>query len=487
MARTWAAGCAEPAFDPDGPPHAVRWALERLLSRGLVELDSTGRVAPAAAESLGVSPDGRTWTFRLRPDLRFTDGAEVTSAHFRDALLAGLAREDHGTRLWQLTALAGADRVRAGRALPPLGVETPDARTLVLRLAVPDSSLPRKLALPGIATPWKQRSGAWGGAVGLGPYRVERADPGRSLVLVRADGAPLARALADTLHVRFVLGAPRLRSLLRQGLADVAWPLPPAFLEQAAPEGYRLASAAASPARRLLLVLRADVPPTTKPAARHALAHALNRGAVLEALGARGREVRAWLPGAGAFDFPRLDAAESQAWLARGKLGASVHVVLAFDADLAGGEVARTLQGEWARLGFYAELRGRRGPPASAEPLRATAAQAQLVESQALLDGVPGELAGLVMPLRGPAVGSFRTGWRTREFDAWLLPGRAEPPMDPAAIQARLAGERNVLPLAELPWLWVEREGAGIVRLSPRYGPEFAAAAPDRDAREGSR
>lgn len=487
LSRTWVAGCAEPAFDPDGPPHALRWSLERLLSRGLVELDSAGRVAPAAAESVIAAPDGRSWTFRLRANLRFTDGSPVTSADFRAALLAGLARGDHATREWQLAALTGVERVRAGRPLPPLGVETPDARTLVLRLRSPDPLLPLKLALPGVATPWKRRAGAaWGEAVGLGPFRVARTEPGHSLVLVRA-GAGAATALADTLHVRFVLGAPRLRSLLRQGAVDVAWPLPPAFLEQAAPPEYRLASADAVPARRLLLVLRADVPPTTKPAARQALAHALNRGAVLEALRGRGREVREWMPGAGEYDFPRFDAAESQAWLARGRLGASIHVVLAYDADLAGGEAARALQGEWAGQGFYAELRGQRGAPAVAEPLRASAGQAQLVEAQALVPGVAGELAGIVMPLRGPAVGSFRTGWRTREFDPWLLPGRAPVPLDPVAVQTRLAEERNVLPVADLPWLWLEREGSRAVHVSPRFGPEFAGPARESGPAKGSR
>lgn len=488
VTRTWIAGCAAPAFDPDGPPHAVRWALERLLSRGLVELDSTGRVVPAAAESVGVTADGRTWTFRLRDGLRFTDGTAATSADFRAALLGGLAREDHATRAWQLAALTGADRVRAGRPLPALGIETPDPRTLVLRLAVPDSLLPFKLALPGVATPWKRRAGVdWGDAVGLGPFRVADAVPGRALELVRAAGSTVAAASADTLRVRFVVGAPRVRALLRNDVGDLAWPLPPGFLEQDAPSGYVLASTPARPARRLLLILRADVPPTTRTAARHALAHALNREALLQSLRGRGRVVSEWIAGAGPFDFPRLDAAESRAWLARGKLGASIHVVLAYDADLAGGEIARALQGEWARQGFYADLRGQRGRAALEEPLRASAAQAQLVEAQALVPGIEGELAGLVMPIRGPAVGAFRSGWRTREFDRWLVPGHPAGGPDPSALQARLAEERNVLPVADLTWLWVERREARDVRGSARFGPEFAIPPVSGPPAQGSR
>lgn len=488
IVRTWIAGAAEPAFDPDGPPHALRWSLERLLSRGLLEQDSAGRIVPAAAETAFADPEGRVWTFRLREGLRFTDGTPATSEDFRAALVAGLGRQDHATRAWQLAALSGSDRVRAGRPLPELGIETPDPRTLVLRLSAPDPLLPGKLALPGVATPWKRRSGiAWEQAVGLGPYRVAQARAGRALELVAAGSPAFARALADTLRVRFVIGAPRVRDLLRRGTGDLVWPLPPGFFEQGPPEGYRLATADAVPARRLLLVLRADVPPTTRPAARHALAHATNRAALVQGLGPRGRATAGWLEGAGDFDFPRLDGALSQAWLERGRLGASIHVVLAYDADLAGAEVARALQGEWARLGFYAELRGLRGDAAIAEQLRAPAAQAQLVEAQALLPGAVAELAGLVVPLRGPAVGAFRTGWRTREFDGWILPGRAPGRLDPRAAQTRLAEERNVLPVAELPWSWAERTGPRTVRIATRYGPEFAELLPDTARTAGSR
>ena len=114
----WNAGHAPPAFDPDGPPDPLRVALERALSRGLVECDSTGAVRFAAAETAWTGTDGRTLTLRLRSGLRFTDGTPATSDHFREALQGGLAREDHATRAWLLRSVEGMERVRAGRPLP---------------------------------------------------------------------------------------------------------------------------------------------------------------------------------------------------------------------------------------------------------------------------------------------------------------------------------------------------------------------------------
>ncbi|MBI5170257.1 MAG: hypothetical protein HZA61_12275 [Candidatus Eisenbacteria bacterium] len=478
IVRSWFAGHAQPAFDPDGPPDALRWALERALSRGLVELDTTGVPRPAAAESYAWSDDSLALTFRLRADLRYTDGTPVTSADFAAALTAGLARTDHASREWLLAAVTGLDKVRAGRPIPRLGIETPEPATLVLRLSRRDPRLLERLALPGVATPWRARTGTWAEAVGLGPYRVAAAEGDRVLVFVRADSLAPARALADTLRVRFGSGAPRVRTPLRAGEADLVWPLPPALLEQPLPAGYAARSRAASPVRRLLLLFRADMPPTTKLPARHALAHATSRADLVEALGPAGQESATWLPGGGPFEFPRFDEDEMRAWLARGKLGASFHVVLAYDADGTGAAVARALQGTWARVGLYAEMRPLRGAAAAAQPLLSAAAHAQLVEEQALLTGPEAELAGLVMPVRGPAVGSFRSGWRTREFDPWVARTDAAVPLDAVRAQARLSEERLALPIALLPWQWVERNTGEIARFHPRFGPEWAA---DRD------
>jgi hypothetical protein len=264
-----------------------------------------------------------------------------------------------------------------------------------------------------------------------------------------------------------------VRAALRAGQADLVWPLPTALLEEPVPQGFRTLERAARPERRLLLVLRADVPPTTKLPARHALAHGLNRTELQRALGRGALESGAWLDGAATFELPRLGSDEVAKWLDLGHLGRSFHVTLAFDADGAGAEVARTMQGAWSRLNLYAELKPLRGAAALGEAL-AGQSQALLVESQPELPGPEAELAGLVMPIRGPAVGTFRTGWRTREFDPWIVPSRPPSgPLEAGAAQGRIEEELIALPLVRLPWRWIERPTTERVRFHPRFGPEF--------------
>jgi ABC-type transport system substrate-binding protein len=480
----WLAGRPEPAFDPAGPPDPLRWSLERLLSRGLVEEDSSGALVPGAAERWEWSADSLALTFHLRPGLAFADGAPCASADFARALVGGLGRQDHGSRAWLLGAVSGVERVRAGRPLPPVGVETPDARTLVLRLARRDPLLPARLALPGLGAPWSAgTSGAWRDASGLGPYRVLGEEPGRALTLVRRPGA----TGPDTIVVRFQPSAARVLTFLRAKPADLVWPLP-AGLDVAAPQGFRREARGASPPRTLLLVMRADLPPTSRLATRQALAHAVNRDRVLEALGAHGERLASWLPGAGPYDFPALDEAQAREWMERGKLGQAFHVLMAYDADGAGASVARVLQGEWSRLGIYAELRPLRGPKLPRE-LFGGLSHLALVEEQPWRDDLAGTLVPLVMPLRGPAVGAFRTGWRTREFDGLLSPAGASSAPSPETVQARLREELVVLPLARLPWTWLARADGAPLPFHPHFGPGcagFAWSAPEGPGTAGS-
>jgi len=477
VTRTWLAGRTAPAFDPSGPQDAVRWSLERLLTRGLVEEDAAGRIVPVAAERVEASRDSLAFTFHLRRELRFTSGARCRSADFRAVLERGLQRTDHATAVWALAAVRGVDAVRRGRPLPALGIRTPDDSTLVLELSRRDPSLLRKLALPGLCTAWAPRDTAagWKDAIGLGPYRVLREDP-RRLLLVRARprGQAAEPAWPDTVHVRFEPVIARLRAALRTGRVDLLWPVPGALLTDPLPEPYRRATAPASPLRRLLLVIRADVPPTTKLAARRALAHGLNRSEVTSLLGEGARDPAGWWSGAAAFEFPRLDAQEVAAWLERGRLGRSFHVVMLLDADGAGTTVARSLQGEWARLSLSVDLLPLRGKPLAEESLQGWRAQLALLEWQPLNADPAAELAGLVLPPSGPAVGPFRTGWRTREFDPWTRPGKPAEPLDLDAVERRLAEQLVALPIADLDWMWIERSGTGGAGAHPHFGPEVA-------------
>jgi hypothetical protein len=463
----WVMGRPLPAFDPDGVHDPQRWALERLLTRGLLAVDSAGQVLPDAAVSWEVSQDSLVWTFRLDPRLRFGDGTSCTSADFAHALEAGLGREDHSSRRFLLQAVAG---VLDGPSGARPAIETPDPLTLVIRLSRRERTLLRRLAAPGVTGVWRDRTPGrpWKEADGLGPYRVSAETEGR-LVLARAGrggGEP------DTVRIRSARGAARARTRLRAADADLVWPLPPGLLDEPLPSGYRLRTAEAVPAHLLVLVLRADVQPTVRLGARRALAHAVQHAELPRALGPGARPPGPLIPGVPPLAPPRLDATEVELWLKRGRLGRSLHATLVHDADAPWAALAGKLQGDWSRDGLVVDLLPLRGQALEREMLAGRRAQLALVEWAPPLEDARASLAAWIAPPRGGPVAPFGTGWRVRDLDRWAWP-RTEPGPIPAdALRQRFEQEMVVLPLATLDHRWVERARGPWPAVDPRTGPD---------------
>ena len=68
----------DPAFAKD---QSIIWPCRQLYN-GLVELDTAMQIQPSIAKHWTISPDGLTYTFILRDDVRFHNGRTVTAADF---------------------------------------------------------------------------------------------------------------------------------------------------------------------------------------------------------------------------------------------------------------------------------------------------------------------------------------------------------------------------------------------------------------------
>jgi oligopeptide transport system substrate-binding protein len=76
------------SLDPQKARGSEAQAIVRDLCEGLTTLDHHADAAPGVASSWSVSADGRTWTFKLRPEARWSNGDRVVAADF----VAGLQR-----------------------------------------------------------------------------------------------------------------------------------------------------------------------------------------------------------------------------------------------------------------------------------------------------------------------------------------------------------------------------------------------------------
>jgi len=135
------------------PAHGTRLVDLRAIGQcleGLVRLDGDGQIAPAAAESWEVSPDGRTYRFHLR-ECRWSNGDPVRASDFAFAWRRMLDPETRAYWADLFFVIEGAQAYyRASpqeRTRVRLGIETPDERTLVVRLTRPIPYFLSRIAL----------------------------------------------------------------------------------------------------------------------------------------------------------------------------------------------------------------------------------------------------------------------------------------------------------------------------------------------------
>ncbi len=140
--------------DPDSlDPHRARstesMQVLRDLFEGLTRLDHAAAPIPGAADGWSMSDDGRVYTFKLRPNLHWSNGDPLVAEDF----VAGLRRLVDPATASQyaqvVNVILNASDIVAGRqSVASLGVAAPDATTVVISLAVPAPYLPGLLAHP---------------------------------------------------------------------------------------------------------------------------------------------------------------------------------------------------------------------------------------------------------------------------------------------------------------------------------------------------
>lgn len=116
----------------------------RFLADPLVDFTpDAGEPRPAAAESWGVAPDGRSVVFRLRDGVRFHHGRPVAAEDYVYSW-ARVVRPETGSELgYVFDVVEGYEDVSAGRAATLSGTIARDARTLEVRLERPFHEIPR--------------------------------------------------------------------------------------------------------------------------------------------------------------------------------------------------------------------------------------------------------------------------------------------------------------------------------------------------------
>ena len=139
------------------------------IVEGLVAYKDDGTPAPLLAQSIQVSKDGKTYTFKLRPGVKFHNGAPLTSA---DVVWSWKRYLDPNTKWLCLPEFDGSQKLKIE------SVEATDPMTVVFRLNESRPLFLTQMAsfqCGGGAILHKDSvnaDGSWKAPIGTGPYKL---------------------------------------------------------------------------------------------------------------------------------------------------------------------------------------------------------------------------------------------------------------------------------------------------------------------------
>ena len=113
--------------------------LALVIFEGLTTRDPKGNIVPGVAESWTRSPDGLVYTFHLRPEAKWSNGAPLTADDFLNSWERALNPATGSQYAYQLYYLVNGEAYGTGKItdFSKVGVKAPDAHTLVVTLTHP--------------------------------------------------------------------------------------------------------------------------------------------------------------------------------------------------------------------------------------------------------------------------------------------------------------------------------------------------------------
>ncbi len=277
------------------------WQIEQATYDGLLAFRKVGGAAgntivPDLAQAIPTPQDGgRTYVFKLRPGILFSDGAPVTAddvaATFRR--IFAVASPTAGTFY---NGIVGADaclKAPAGCALPGV-VADARAGTITFHLTRPDAEFLDKLAVQHASVVPRgspQKDTGVTPLPGTGPYMIAAYNPTEQMRLVRnphfrewshdaqPDGYP------DVVLYKFGLTPEAEITEVQNGQADWSFDPPPG--DRLGELGRKFAGQVhLSPMTEIYYAsLNVNLPPFDKPQARRAVNDAIDRNALVKLYG----------------------------------------------------------------------------------------------------------------------------------------------------------------------------------------------------------
>ncbi len=363
---TFAQGAEPRTLDPGFITDTSGGFIAQNLFEGLLVWDAAGtELKPGAAARWEVSPDGRTWTFHLRPSAIWSNGDPVTATDFVLSWRRVLNPDTGSAYASLLYPVKGARELHNGDSEDPasLGVEARDRFTLVVTLNSPTpwfAAIAAHHVLSPVNTNAVKRHGyAWtrpDNIVVNGPFTLHNWVPGETIELRANPYYHAADSVRlDRVQAVFVTDPTRVLALYEEGA--IQWTghgtglLPLDRLTELAgrPDAHSHSNLGTA-----WYTLNVDAAPFGDPRVRRALSLALDRAALTDVIGPASVVAKGFvppgIPGYEADSLLRHDPDEARALLAEaGYPGGEgfPEVELAIDARNVHEQVAAWVVASW--------------------------------------------------------------------------------------------------------------------------------------------
>src|SRR6266478_5006496 len=273
------------------------WSIIKSIFSGLMDYKpGTTELTPDLAESYSISDDGMTYTFKLRPGLKFHNGRALTSADVRYSIERAVNPKTQCPGAGYFGTIKGYDDVAAGKTTSLSGLATPDAMTVVFTLTRPDATFLHIMAINfGFVVPKEEveKYGADFGKhpVGTGAFKFVEWTAGQKLELERfADYHTKGVPYLDKLTFEFGQD-PTVNVLrLKKGEIDIVGDgIPPAqFNEIMNDAATKDLVAVGDQLHTGYVTLNVKIPPLDNVKVRQAINMAINKDRIVRIINNRG-------------------------------------------------------------------------------------------------------------------------------------------------------------------------------------------------------
>jgi ABC-type transport system substrate-binding protein len=281
------------------------WSMINALFSRLVDYKpGTTELGPALADSYDVSDDGKVYTFKLHPGVKFTNSREVTAADVKWSIERAVNPKTQGPGAGFFHSIVGADKMTAGTADTLDGITAVDDHTVKFTLSQPDATFLNVLALNFASVVPKEAVEAANGdfgkhPVGSGAFTLKEWTIGQRLVFQKnPDYFVKDRPHVDSFTVE--VGQEPLVALLRlqKGEVDIAGDgIPPAkYLEMKKSAEFEGMIVDRQQLETSYVTLNTQVKPFDNAKVRQAVNMAINKDRIVRIINGRATPASQVLP-----------------------------------------------------------------------------------------------------------------------------------------------------------------------------------------------